>query len=143
MALRPQTSALIVDLLAIGVLRVGTAGELFGPDNTVFQLPGAGQRGRVTASPLTGATVAALANNLDQTLYITPAGTIAALTVNMPADAVSQIGQQVQVTTSQIITTLTLGQTGGGATILGNVTTLAAGATIILTKQAANTWSVK
>lgn len=143
MALRPQTSPKLTDLLAIGVVRVGTQDELYDVDGTPLRVSSATQRDRVTASPTTGQTVSANANSLDQQIYLTPAGTLAALTVLMPADAVSAIGQQVQITTTQTITALTLGQTGGGATIVGNVTTLAANATIILTKQAANTWSVK
>lgn len=138
MALRPQTYADIQDMLAAGMVRVGTAGELYAPDGTL--LNSAAQVSRVAASPTTGQTVNANANAQNQQIYLTPAGTIAALTVNVPADNVSVVGQQIQVTTSQTITALTL---GGATTFLGNVTTLAGGATIVLTKQAANTWSVK
>lgn len=139
--LRPQTSAAIADLLAIGVVRVATDGTLMDPSGN--PLPTASNVGRVTGSPLTATTVAFNASTQDQVAYLTPAGALAALTVNVPADAASLLGQQCLLVSTQAVTALTLGQTGGGATILGGITALAAGVPITLTKVAANTWSAK
>lgn len=89
-------------------------------------------------SPLTGATVAMANNAVDSTLNITPAGTIAALTVTLPSDATSRIGQVERISTSQTITTLTI---SGASTIRGNVTTLSANGFVAFQKIAANTWA--
>lgn len=70
------------------------------------------------AAPTTGQTVTALAGV--EVLMINPAGTLAALTVVLPANPVD--GQDFCVCTSQIITALTI--TG---TIVGTLTTLALG----------------
>lgn len=72
------------------------------------------------AAPLTGATVVVATG--DTWLLITPAGTLAALTVTLPADRTE--GEIVRVTSSQILTSLTVG--GAGTTVNGAPTTLAA-----------------
>lgn len=89
------------------------------------------------ATPLTGATVVMADNDNDGTLVVTPAGTIAALTVTLPTEAASRIGQIERIVTSHIITSLTV---NGATTIGGNVTTLAANAFVTFQKVAANTW---
>jgi UDP-3-O-[3-hydroxymyristoyl] glucosamine N-acyltransferase len=73
----------------------------------------------------------------DNCLYLTPAGTLATLTVTLPTEANSAIGQQVEIGTTQIITALTI---NGATNILGNVTTLAANGLVGFRKVAANTW---
>lgn len=70
------------------------------------------------SSPTTGQTVSAGTAKLDETLYITPAGTLLALTVTLPASANSRVGQIVRGFISQIITGLTVDVSGGG-TIVG------------------------
>ena len=60
------------------------------------------------AAPLTGTTVVVATG--DTWLLITPAGTLAALTVTLPADRTE--GETVRVTSSQILTSLTVGGAG-------------------------------
>ena len=89
------------------------------PKDAVLSALGATASGQVTqyASPLTGTTVTISAANT--WLILTPAGTIAALTVALPT-ATDQ--QEVLITSSAIVTALTL--TG---TVSGGPTTLSAG----------------
>lgn len=90
----------------------------------------------------TGQTQAFADNPLNSVMYLKPAGTLAAQTVNLPSNANSKTGQECKLISSQAITALTLGQIGGGATILGAPTGMTAGQTLILTKVEANTWAV-
>lgn len=70
-------------------------------------------------SPTTGQTVSAGTFKVDETLYITPAGTLLALTVTLPASANARVGQIIRGFISQIITGLTVNVSGGG-TIVGS-----------------------
>ena len=88
------------------------------------------------ATPTTGQTVVMTADARDRTLYLTPAGTLATLTVTLPADATSRVMQIARIATSQIITALTI---NGATTILATVTTLAIGS-VTFQKVAASTW---
>jgi hypothetical protein len=72
------------------------------------------------AAPTTGQTVVVATG--DSWLVLTPAGTLAALTVTLPADRTD--GETVLVNTSQTLTALTVG--GAGTTVNGAPTTLAA-----------------
>ena len=72
------------------------------------------------AVPLTGATVVVGAG--DAWLIISPAGTLAALTVTLPASRTA--GQEVLVVSSQIITALAVG--GAGTTVIGAPTAMTA-----------------
>lgn len=90
-----------------------------------------------TASPTTGQTVAATSDDKDRTLVLTPAGTLAALTITFPSNAASRLGQRFSVTTSQAITALSI---TAGQTITGAPTTLAANDFITFQKIAASTW---
>ncbi len=92
-----------------------------------------------TSVPTTGTTFTMVDDNRDGGYWATPAGTIAALTVTLPSEANSRIGQRRFVGSSQIITTLTV---NGATTIYGAPTTLAAGGGFTLTKVATNTWAV-
>lgn len=74
------------------------------------------------ASPATGTTVALTDANEDNHLILTPTGTLAALTLTLPATLRDK--QTVLVNCTQIITTLTVD--GNGATVNGAPTTLAA-----------------
>ena len=81
------------------------------------------------SSPATGATVAVTDSSADTHLILTPAGTIATLTVNFPAGGTSGNAidkQEVLITSQQIVTTLTLGANGATA-IVGDATTIGAG----------------
>lgn len=90
------------------------------------------------ATPTTGQTVAVTNDSRDRTLWLSPAGTLAALTITFPSDANSRLGQIVRLGSSQVITALTL----NGATILNTAATLAsAGDMYSFQKVAANTWA--
>jgi hypothetical protein len=79
----------------------------------------------VTAvSPLTGAAITCTPD-LDQTYVITPAGTIAALTINLPSSGNSKIGQIKRFNSTQIVTALTVAVSGSG-TVSGAALTAAA-----------------
>lgn len=71
------------------------------------------------SSPLTGTTI--VAANATQLVDVTPAGTLAALTIDLPVAPVN--GQVFGVFSSQILTSLTL-TAASGQTIVGNSTTL-------------------
>jgi len=64
--------------------------------------------------PLTGATVVIGVNDNDTHLVVVPAGTIAALTITLPAPANLRDKQTLLVTSTQVVTTLTVN--GNGAT---------------------------
>ena len=72
-------------------------------------------------TPSTGDTITLVTTNTRTILN--PAGTIAALTINMPASPVD--GQIQMVASTQIVTTLTV--SGNGNSIIGNPVTLAVG----------------
>lgn len=87
-----------------------------------------------TASPTTGQTVTIPDSSRDVLLYITPAGTLLAMTLALPSDSVSVIGQVIRVFFSQAITTLTLANTTPA------LTTVVLNGSFTLQKVAANTW---
>ncbi len=89
------------------------------------------------SSPTSGQTVSFANNGVDQTLYLTPAGTLAALTVTLPSNASSRIGQAVVIATTQTITALTV---NGATNIINNPTTLTGGSAVMLQKMANDTW---
>lgn len=73
------------------------------------------------------------------TLYITPAGTLATLSLTLPADASSRIGQICRAFTTQTLTALTV--TASGGSIVGTaITTLAQYGMLSFQKVAASTW---
>lgn len=82
--------------------------------------------GKITqyAAPLTGGTVTLPANTQNTWLVITPAGTIAALTIILPDGALAAHNQEILVFCSQIVTALTL--TAANATVLGAPTAFTA-----------------
>lgn len=75
-------------------------------------------------TPLTGATINTAAE-FDETTVITPAGTIATLTINLPSAADSRIGQIKRFNSTQIVSALTVAVTGSG-TVSGAALTAAA-----------------
>ncbi len=87
---------------------------------TQYATPTATGQTTIVSPPTTGASV---------WLEMTPTGTFAAGTITLPAAAVAQDGQEVLVTSSQIVTALTvnyLNASGVSTTIVGAPTTLAA-----------------
>jgi hypothetical protein len=81
----------------------------------------AGKPATQYASPLTGTTVSVTGTG-DTWLVLTPAGTIATLTVALPSAPVNK--QEVAVSSSQTVTALTL----SGGTVIGAPTTVGAAA---------------
>lgn len=76
-----------------------------------------------TSTPTTGGTVTANANTPG--LLITPAGTLATLTVKLPSSPVD--GQQYWVASSQVLTAVTWQDSGGTAgNVLGGQATIGA-----------------
>jgi hypothetical protein len=82
---------------------------------------GEADQSKVILTPSSGDTITLATTNLRT--IINSSGTLAALTVNMPASPID--GQLQTVTTTQIITALTVG--GGGNTIIGQPTALTVG----------------
>jgi len=76
-------------------------------------------------TPLTGATITLVYSNS----VVNPAGTIAALTINLPAITSStlQAGQKVSVSFSHVVTALTVATTDGSSIIGTAVTSAAVG----------------
>lgn len=91
-------------------------------------------------TPVTTNSISFNTNGDDETLCITPAGTIAALTVVFPPDANSVIGQKLEIFPTQVVTTLTV--TSTGLTLKGTaVTALAVNTPLAWRKVAASTWA--
>ncbi len=90
-----------------------------------------------TASPTTGQTVTAVNDDKDRTIVLTPAGTIAALTITFPSDANSRLGQIVGITTSQTIVLVNL---TAGVTVSGFVAGLSPNDFTVYQKIGVNTW---
>lgn len=67
----------------------------------------------VAATPLTGFAITA-ARYTDQTHYLTPAGTLAAGTFNLPAPANARVGQIIRVVSTGTVTSVSI---GGGSII--------------------------
>lgn len=129
------------DLTGSGVLttlatNVGTNGT----QGTI--LAQALQDARKIVTPITPVTTDTITINIlskDETIVLTPAGTLAALTLLFPSNANSRIGQIVRVVSHQIITTLTV--SSSGLTLLGTaVTALAVDTPVSFEKIAASTW---
>lgn len=92
-----------------------------------------------TSTPTTGNTVTFAKGPQDTNLYVTPAGTLAALTIALPGETQTRIGQVLNITCSQIITALTV---NGATTIYNAPASLSAGQSFQVTKLAANVWAV-
>jgi len=106
----------------------------FGSPSTVAS---AVQMQTQTSSPTTGQTVAMTSDDKDRTLALTPAGTLAALTITFPSNAASRVGQLVCISTSQAVTALTA---TAGQTISGFPSSAAAADFFTFQKVAASTW---
>ncbi len=88
----------------------------------------------VSASPTTGQTVTLPDTAQDMIVYLTPAGALLALTLALPSDAVTIIGQTIRVFSTSAVTTVTLSNT---VPVLSAIV-LNGGYT--LQKVAANSW---
>ena len=75
-----------------------------------------------TVVPTSGETVKFDDDDLDRTLYMKPAGTLATLTIAMPTTATSRLGRKVSVCSTQTVTLLTITE----ATMLNTLVTLSA-----------------
>ncbi len=126
-ALPAASSAAAADILPIvqggatkkatvAQVRAGLAATGASADNTMRDLT-VGSIGYTLqySAPSTGATVT-VSDHVSQ-LIVDPAGTLAALTINMPAAPVA--GQEVNIAFSQIVTTLTM--SGNGNTLNGGL----------------------
>lgn len=78
------------------------------------------------AAPLTGATVAVAAGTTN--LVLDPAGTIATLTLTLPAATALQDGQILRISSSQTVTALTV-TPGSGTTVSNTPTAITISAT--------------
>lgn len=67
------------------------------------------------SAPVTGADVAVNDNDNDTHLILTPAGTLATLTITLPAKANLRDKQTVLVTSTQVLTALTVAANGVSA----------------------------
>lgn len=89
-------------------------------------------------TPKTGDTVAMLDTRVDGTLYINAAGMLDLLTVRLPSNANSRIGQTRTITTRMAINDF---QLIGANLIMGNVGSLAAEDSVSFRKLDDNTWA--
>lgn len=128
----PYTDPHMKELLNAGFVRYDNRTGFFSlPDGTTLTE-------RQAAAPASGATVQMTDNNKDGILLLSPAATLAALTVVLPAEANTRIGQVRRIFTSQNITALTI---QGATTIYNNVTTMAAGDAVAFVKVDVNMWA--
>lgn len=90
-------------------------------------------------TPVTTDVVTATATGASETMYLTPAGTLAALTYTFPTNANSRIGQVLRLVSTAVVTALTV--SSSGLTLQGTaVTALAVNTPITWKKVAASTW---
>lgn len=89
-----------------------------------------------TVVPTNGQTIQLTDDNTSGTIWLNPAGTLATLTLTMPTDAKSDLGQIRRIATSKAITSLTM----NGATILNALTTMSANDCFEYQKVDVNTW---
>lgn len=88
-------------------------------------------------APLTGATVTLTANTANEaTLVLEPAATIAACTIVLPTAPAD--GYKVNISTTQIITTVTLTAGGADTIVTGIVTFAAAGSAAAMVYRASS-----
>lgn len=110
----------------------GTAGGI--PLARLDDVPGAAAT--VYSTPTTGQTISAASG--DQKLQLTPAGTLASLTVELPPSPLDD--REYRIATTQTITALTVnGAAGEGATVIGGSGTLPANGSLIFCYRAATT----
>lgn len=91
----------------------------------------------LSATPTTGQTVFFNDNGQDQVLYINPAGPLLTLTITVPSNSNSRLGQRIYFCISQAITTLTF----GGGSILNTINTVTGNELVCFVKVADNLWA--
>jgi len=74
--------------------------------------------------PVTGQTLTITDDGLPRWLKMIPAGTLSTLAVTLPADENATDGQEILVTSTEVVTTLTIN--GNGATVNGAPSALTA-----------------
>ncbi len=90
-------------------------------------------------TPLTAFSLAFNTAGKSETMYLTPAGTLATGTITFPSDANSKIGQVLRIVSTQTQTALTV--SSSGLTLVGTaVTALTANTPVSWEKVAASTW---
>ena len=110
--------------------------------DAAFQQPASaipGMQAQQQATPTTGQTVQITNNALLGLTVINPAGTLGALTVALPLDASSSIGQIERIAFMKAITALTIN--AGAGMVYGVSSTALLGDNIAFQKIAANTWT--
>lgn len=90
-------------------------------------------------APLTGATIQMATLHHDGTLLINPVGTLPSITVALPADIDSDLGEKREVFSTQTITSFTL---TGATTIVGAPSSLDPMGHFTIEKILSNTWVV-
>lgn len=104
--------------------------------NVVQQLNSGGLRTIQNVTPTTGQTVQMENTSNDGTLFLTPAGTLASLTISFPSDANSALGQIRFIGSTQAITSLTM----TNAVFLNSIVSLNANDFYAFQKVLPNTW---
>lgn len=129
-------------VLARGLIDKNNVGVIIADNLPLTLLNLQKSTGAVTAVvPLTGATLAFNLLSQDQTIFASPAGTLAALTVDLPPDAQSRLGQICRLVSTQTTTSLTITGAGPSPTIIGtNPTAGVANTSYAFQKVGANTW---
>lgn len=107
-------------------------------DAGIFSANDSANRADQSVVPTTGQTVTMTDNDKDGILYLNPAALLAALTVTLPSNANSKIGQERMIASSKAITLLSVVNPSGGTVIAPASLTL--GANISMRKVADNTW---
>lgn len=93
------------------------------------------------SSPLTGTTVAITDSSANTHLILTPAGTIAALTITLPLSSNAVDKQEVLVSCSQIVSSLTI-SANGASSVVGGLSAFTAGGFMRLKYDALfNAWN--
>ena len=90
-----------------------------------------------SVSPISTQVVAMTAGDSNGSLVLTPANMLASLTVTLPPESGSILGQERRIITTQAITSLSV---SGATTIINAPAALAANTTVTFEKIAANTW---
>lgn len=89
-----------------------------------------------TATPTNGQNVVMNDNALDGLLHLTPAGTLATLTITVPSNANSRNGQERIISTTQDLTAITF----SGGTLLNPPAGMLGNSGITIVRVANNTW---
>jgi len=107
-------------------------------DGSSYSPNDSANRADQSAAPTTGQNVAMTDNDKNGILYLNAAGPLAALTVTLPSNANSKIGQERLIASSKAVTLLTVTNPSGGTVIAP--TSLTIGSNIVMRKVADNTW---